>query len=91
MRYYGLKRKRHKEDILYTYAKWYAGIHRILPGKRRRFWQALYKYEYKNKHTFRGNNNCLPSDCFLALDTIIIADLIHREDIPKLQKGIRVW
>ena len=37
----------------------------------------------------RIKNNAIPENSFLNLDTIIIADLIHREDIKKLQKGIR--
>lgn len=89
VKYYGLNRKRFNEDLLYAYAKKRAEILKILPGKHRDFWKRSYDCIYRNSGYTRENNNAIPENYFLNLDTIIMADLIHREDIKKLQKGIR--
>ena len=89
MKYYGLNRKRFYEDLLYAYAKKRTRILSFLPGKRKAFWKRSYDFTYRDNGYIRENNNALPKDGFLNLDTIVIADLIRREDIKKLQKGIR--
>ena len=44
---------------------------------------------FKESHTFRGSYNGIPDKHFLRLEQIITSDLSYREDIGKLQKGIR--
>ena len=89
VKYYGLNRKRFEEDFLYAYAKKRAEILKILPGKHKDFWRRSYDCIYGINGFNRENDNAIPENGFLNLDTLIFADLIHREDIKKLQKGIR--
>lgn len=89
VKYYGLRHKRFNEDLLYVYAKKRAEILKVLPGRRKDFWKRYYDFIYRKDGYTRIKNNAIPENYFLNLDTIIIADLIHREDIKKLQKGIR--
>jgi hypothetical protein len=90
LRYYGIKNKIIKENILYTYAKGLSKIRSILPGKNRDYYRANYAFIYENKYLFDKFHNSIPKNHFLKLDCIVTSDLIYKEDIEKLQKGIRL-
>lgn len=91
MKYYGLKYKKDKENFLYFYARYRAKVLSILFTKKREFWKRNYEYIYKNEYYHKGDNNSLPENSIFDLDSIVIADLIRREDIKKLQKGVRLF
>lgn len=89
MRYYGLKKKIRHEDIMYSYAKARTKIRCFLPGKHRERRKIYYKIAFNDRKLASPFDNALPEGRFLKLDQIVTADLIYREDIKKLQKGIR--
>lgn len=89
MRYYGLKKKIRHENFIYSYAKTRARIRYLLPGKHRERWKFYYEFIFANQSIAPHFDNSLPEGRFLKLDQIVTADLIYREDIKKLQKGIR--
>ena len=89
MKYYGIKRKIFKEKLLYTYAKTIAGACSLLPGKSKESRKYNYKQFVSNDFKLTNIENALPTGHYLTLDQFITADLIRREDLPKLQKGIR--
>ena len=90
MKYYGLKNKIKKEDFLYWYAKRRAKLLSILPGKKREFWKNNYNNIFEYKYWGFRDDNSLPDDSFVDVYSIVVADLIRREDIKQLQKGIRI-
>ena len=90
MKYYGLKNKIKKEDFLYWYAKRRAKLLSILPGKKREFWKNNYNNIFEYKYWGFRDDNSLPDDSFVDVYSIVVADLIRREDIKQLQKGIRL-
>ena len=89
MKNYGLCRKCFHEDFLYRYAKTRAKILSILPGRNKKFWKRNYEDIFDNYYRIGDHNNSLPENHFMNLRTIVTADLVHREDIKELQKGIR--
>lgn len=89
MKYYGLKKKIQCEDLTYAYAKTRTKVLSILPGKHKKFWKQNFELCFKERDIIKDYNNSLPEGKFLKLDQIVTADLIYREDIKKLQKGIR--
>lgn len=89
VKYYGLKKKIYQEDFLYAYAKGRTKILSILPGKRRDFWKRCFDTSFSKFHDINPSDNSLPAGSFFELKRIITSDLIRREDIKKLQKGIR--
>lgn len=89
VKYYGLKNKYLKEEFIYRYAKANAKIKSVLPGKRREFWKDNYSFMYRERYSLRNNDNSLPANHTFYLNTFIVADMIRREDIYKLQKGIK--
>lgn len=90
MKYYGLKNKINKEKFLYFYAKKRAKLLSIMPGKEKAFWKRNYSFIYEKGSFYRRDDNSLPNNSFFDLYSIVIADLIRREDIKQLQKGIRL-
>lgn len=89
MRYYGLKKKIHHEDFMYSYAKTRARIRCRLPGKHREHWKTNYEFIFADQSAVSHFDNSLPKGRFLKLNQIVTADIIYREDIKKLQKGVR--
>lgn len=90
MKYYGLKNKIKKEDFLYLYAKYRAKLLSILPGTKKTFWKNNYNNIFEYDHFCLRDDNSLPDNLFLDVHSIIVADLVRREDIKQLQKGIRL-
>lgn len=90
MKYYGLKNKIKKEELLYSYAKQRAKLLTILPGKKKTFWKNNYNNIYEYDHFYLRDDNSLPDNSFFDMYSIVVADLIRREDIKQLQKGIRL-
>lgn len=89
MKYYGLRHKIRSENLTYFYAKTRAKALSILPGRRRDFWKRNYELIFEDHCPGLRNDNSIPEGSFLRLDQICTADLAFREDIKKLQKGIR--
>ena len=90
MKYYGLKYKKDKENCLYCYARSRAKILSVLSTKRKKYWKDNYEYIYKNAYYRKGDDNSLPENASFDLYSIVVADLIRREDIKRVQKGIRL-
>lgn len=89
MRDYGLWRKCLQENLKFKYAKTYGKILSTLPNSRKKHWKTNYTFCFKGQSCFGRRNNSIPENHFLSLYTIVTADLIHRDDIKKLQKGLR--
>ena len=89
LRYYGIKNKIRKENILYTCVKARAKFKSLLPGKFGESYKSSFDFLFKERYTFDKNVNSIPKGRFLRLDQIVTSDLIYREDIELLQKGIR--
>lgn len=90
LKYYGLKYKKDKEKCLYFYARCRTKVLSLLPTKRKKFWKNNYNFIYKNEHYHRNNDNSLPENAMFDLYSVVVADLIRREDIKKVQKGVRL-
>lgn len=89
MRYYGIKNKNKKEEILYRYAKLTSKIKSVVPGKQRAFWKRHYEFIYRERYSMHNNDNSLPACHTFYLNSFMVSDLIRREDIGKLKKGIK--
>lgn len=93
MKYYGLRKKCIRENIIYVYSKTRAKILSRVPGKRKKYWKENYKIIYGDNSFERYDaekyNNSIPKGGKLELNQIIICDLIRREDIKSLQTGVR--
>ena len=89
MKYYGIKRKIVKERLLFTYAKAIVGVRSLMPGKSKENRKYNYKQFVSNDFKLSSFENALPTGHYFMLDQFITADLICREDLPKLQKGVR--
>ena len=89
MKYYGLKRKKQREDFTYCYARTSSKVKSILPGKHSDYFKRNYKTQFRNDYTFSKYKNGIPDGHWLKLEQIVMSDLIYREEIGKLQKGVR--
>ena len=90
MKYYGTKAKLQREKRTFAYAKAYTRLRSILPGFHREFYRRNYEMCFKNENPLRQHQlNSIPDGHFCILDQFVTSDLIHREDIKKLQGGLR--
>lgn len=88
MKYYGIKQKIRREKYKYKYAKVSTWIKQIIPGKNRSYYREYYNMIFGD-NLFRDDfTNSIPQEHFLDLRQLVVSDLIHREDLEKLQKGI---
>ena len=80
MKYYGLRRKRFNEELIYTYAKQRAQILRKIPGNQKKFFYNNYNLVYgKNsfvKYMAEKHSNEIPKDGKMELNQFIICDLV---------------
>ena len=58
VKYYGIKEKLKKEEILYRYSKTRAKIYSILPGTKHEFWKRNYEYIYCNRCVQEAIEQC---------------------------------
>lgn len=89
MKYYGLEHKEKIENYLYFYARNRAKVLSLLPGVKGKYWKNNYKLVFKDDYVWDRDDNSLPQSKSFGLYSVIVADLIRREDINKLQRGIR--
>ena len=89
LKYYGLKHKEKLESIMYRYAQKREKFLSLLPGKRQKYRKEYYDSIFNYKYVDENCDNSLPKGKVFDLDYIVIADLIRREDIKKLQNGIK--
>ena len=89
MKYYGIKWNKRKEKLEFLFAKISTKAKSVLPGKNRDLYKKNYKSVFKDDHYHSRRNNSLPEGHCLKLNQIVTSDLIYREDIGELQKGIR--
>lgn len=89
LKYYGIKDKIKREEFLYFYAKYRTKMMSFLPGKRNSFWKNTYQMIYEDEYYHRPDDNSIPEKDTYQLYSLVVADLIRREDIGKIQKGIR--
>ena len=90
MKYYGLRNKIKKEDFLYSYAKHRTKLLSILPGKRKTFWKNNYDILYGDDHFYLKDDNSLPDNVLFDIYSMVVSDLIRRENIKQLQRGIKL-
>lgn len=90
MKYYGIHRQNRRDDFIYAYAKAKAWLEKSLPGSRKDVRTLEYNQVYSGRFfSMRHRDNSIPSGHYLKLDYIVTAELVYREDIIKLQKGLR--
>ena len=89
MKYYGLKMKKRHDDFTYWYAKTKARAKSYFPGKHRNHYKTNYQNIFEDDYSFHNFNNGVPEGHWIKLEQIVTSDLVYREDIGKLQKGIR--
>lgn len=89
VKYYGIRKKEQGEELLYSYAKNSTKLKSLLPGIHRKYYKRCYANIFSKGDTRFGRDNSIPSGHFLNLEQIVTADLICRDDITNLQKGIR--
>lgn len=90
LKYYGLRNKIKKEDFLYSYAKHRTKLLSILPGKRKTFWKNNYDILYGDDHFYLKDDNSLPDNVLFDIYSMVVSDLIRRENIKQLQRGIKL-
>ena len=90
LKYYGLRNKIKKEDFIYSYAKHKAKLLSILPGKRKTFWKDNYDTIYGDDLFYLKDDNSLPDNAFFDMYSMVVSDLIRREDIKRLQRGVKL-
>lgn len=90
MLFYGVYYKKVKEFVMYYVIKICSYIKTILPQKseKRRSNKLLYDSVYKRTFGTLLGSNSIPEGKYCQPFGIITSDLILREDIPKLQKGV---
>lgn len=74
---------------MYFYARNRAKVLSLLPGKKGKYWKNNYKFAFKDDYVWDRDDNSLPQSKSFGLYSVVVADLIRREDIKKLQGGIR--
>lgn len=89
LRYYGLKHKEQIEKYTYFYAYSRAKLLSLLPGKKGKFQKQYFDYVFKNYHNLDKHDNSIPQNKMFNLYFVTISDLIRREDIHKLQSGVK--
>lgn len=89
LRYYGIRRKIVYEKLLYQYARLIAKVKTFIPGRKGEGYKTQFKSTYYTDFGMHGYNNALPDNYFFKLERIVTSDLIFREDIGKLQSGLR--
>ena len=61
----------------------------VLPGKNKEFWKRNYNCIYENRFHLGNYTNSIPDNNSFKLYSLVISDLIHREDITSLQRGMK--
>ena len=89
MKYYGIRRKKRRERFIYWYAKYSIKIKGTLPCKHHKYFKQSYNYTFREVNFFTHENNEIPKGHWFRLNQIVTSDLILRENIGELQKGIR--
>ncbi|MCM1500967.1 MAG: hypothetical protein NC124_21120 [Clostridium sp.] len=89
MKYYGLRYKEKIENYMYFYARYRAKMLSLLPGEKGKYWKSNYRFVFEDEYAWDRDDNSLPQGKSFDLYSIVVADLIRREDIKKLQRGIR--
>lgn len=89
MKYYGIRRKKRRERFIYWYAKYSIKIKGTLPCKHHKYFKQSYNYTFREVNFFTHKNNEIPKGHWFRLNQIVTSDLILRENIGELQKGIR--
>ena len=88
VKYYGIKEKLKKEEILYRYSKTRAKIYSILPGTKHEFWKRNYEYIYCKQMHLRNRDNSLPNGHKLDLHSIIVAENTISDSVSYISSNI---
>lgn len=89
MRNYGIDRKKRAEKKIYGTAKFKMWLRSVLPGRNRKFHRENYEYSFREENQFDHFRNGIPDGHFLELHEIVTSDLVFREDMESLKKGIK--
>lgn len=91
MKYYGIKQKINREKIFYIYIKNTAKLLSLISIKKRKYWKDTYQNIINDDILHMNKNNSIPSGYSFTLNSFIISDLIRREDIKNLKKGLQFF
>ena len=90
VKYYGIKSKIRQENIDYAIQKKITWLQTFIPGKGQRIRKLHYKSAYNDPYNLHTNfDNSIPDGGECEFYEFVTLDLVKREDIPKLQKGIK--
>ncbi len=92
MKYYGIKSKIKKESIDYAFQKSITWLKASIPGKVQEVWKIHYNSVYNSDASYDFHakyDNSIPDGGKCEFYEFVTLDLVRREDIPRLQKGIK--
>lgn len=85
MKHYGIDRQKLKNKLLYELIKKRMWILKTFRG-------GAYIYNYKDiaegQPSFFHHDNSIPKDKYYKLHQIVVSDLVSRDDLGLLQKGL---
>lgn len=90
LKYYGIKRRKRKEKVMYKIVKLtrFISQYTTINAKMREHRRIDYKNEFIEPFRFRNADSSIPTEKYLTPVCIITTDIILRENIPQLKKGI---
>ena len=91
MKYYGFKKKRYIENIKYKILKLRYSILRysLFNKDKRDYYKERYNRNFIEPWKFREIDLSIPDEMYFLPICIVTTDLVLREDIPRLKKGLK--
>ena len=90
MKYYGIKSKIKQENLDYALQKNITWLQTFIPGRLQKMRKHHYNSTYKDPYSFQVKyDNSIPAGGECEFYEFVTLDLVRREDIPRLQKGIK--
>lgn len=91
MKYYGFKKKRYIENIKYKILKLRYSILRysLFNKDKRDYYKESYNRNFIEPWKFREIDLSIPDEMYFLPICIVTTDLVLREDIPRLKKGLK--
>lgn len=90
MKNYGLNRMKHREQIVYNFvrAKYFVLKYATRSEKKKEFYDHLYTRHFKKQKTCFDHDYSIPYNKHCDPVCLLTSDLILRDDIPALKKGL---
>ena len=89
MKYYGINKKHARENYMYRFAKLQTKVKSTFPGKIGKRWKLYYDNLFDETSWTIHHENAVPTGKHVILDHFVTSDLVFREDVEKLHKGLK--